>query len=226
MTGRIVVLASGSGSNLQGILDACDAGRIGGEVVGVVCDKTNAYALERARRHGVHAVCMTLKENRHAGGTRQDFDACLADVVASFLPDLIVLAGFMHILSPSFLDRFDSSCVVNLHPSLLPANPRDDHVVLPDGRISPVFRGHDAVAQALAAGVRWTGTSVHLVTADVDRGPVLGQVAVEIREGDTVETLQARIQQSERRLLPSVIGELLRARGFAAESAEVATPAP
>lgn len=210
---RLVVLASGGGSNLQALIDACARGEVPACIVGVGCDRPQAFALDRARRHGIEAACLTLAQVRSEGQTRDDYDARLADWVADRSPDLVVLAGFMHILSPRFLARFAPDAVVNVHPSLLPDDPRADEVALA-GRVHRVFRGPDALAQALAAGVDTTGTTVHFVTAEVDRGPVLGRASVAVLAGDTLEALRTRVQAAEHGLLARVVGDLLRSRGF------------
>lgn len=209
---RLVVLASGGGSNLQAVMDAPD---LPGRVVGVVCNKHGAYAIERAQRAGIPCEVVARRE---VGGSREDFDRALADRVAAFAPDLIVMAGFMHVVSPAFLDRFPGDAIVNLHPAWLPDDPAADRVTLPNGYECPVWRGHNAVEQAVAAGARWTGTSVHFVTRDVDRGPLIAREAVEVRAGDTVVSLQARIQGVEHRLLPGAIAGVLRERGFGSVS--------
>jgi len=208
---RLVVMASGSGSNLQALLDACARGDVPARVVGVVGDRPAAYALERARLAGVPAWAM---RRRDCPGTREDFDRVLAEHVLAFQPDLVVLAGFMHVLSPAFLDCFPVDGIVNVHPSLLPDDPAADTATLPGGVEAQVFRGHDALGMALAAGVSLTGTCVHFVTSQVDRGPVLAREAVPILPGDTPETLRARVQAVEHRLLPSVLARVLRERGF------------
>lgn len=204
-------MASGSGSNLQALLDACARGDVPAEIVGVVGDKPGAYALERARAAGVPTWAM---RRRDCPGTREDFDRLLAEQVLIFEPDLVVLAGFMHVLSPAFLDRFPLDAIVNVHPSLLPDDPAADAVTLPSGVTAPVFRGHDALGMALAAGVSWTGTCVHFVTSQVDRGPVLAREPVPILPGDTPDTLRARVQAVEHQLLPATLHTLLTHRGF------------
>lgn len=178
---RLVVLASGSGSNLQAMLDA------GLPVVAVVSQKPDAFALERARKAGVAAVCCALE------GDRRAYDAKLADVVRTFSPDLVVMAGWMHILSRDFLDHFT---VVNLHPAL-------------PGQ----FPGIHAIERAFAAGVPETGVMIHLVPDEgVDSGPVLAQQVVPILADDTLDTLTARVHAVEHELLVKTVQEVL-ARG-------------
>ena len=185
-TKRLVVLASGSGTNLQALLDAPD---LGGAVIGVLSDRPAALALERAAARGVHTDAVPLD------GDRVAWEETLTDRVASLQPDLVVLAGFMRVLSGAFVHRWP---VVNIHPSLLPA-----------------FPGARAVHDALAWGVKVTGVTVHFVDEMVDHGPIIAQEAVPVHAGDTPETLRARLQKVEHQLLPDVVrdwcaGRLIR----------------
>ncbi len=186
-----MVLASGSGSNLQAILDACVAGELPGEVVAVVTDRAGARALERAAAAGVPAVHVA----RHADEERADYDARLADVVAGFGPDYVVLAGWMRILTMSFLGWFPDR-VVNLHP----ARP---------GELPGVRAIERAWAEYQAGERTSTGVMVHLVPdAGVDDGPVLATVDVPIRPDDTLDSLTARVHAAEHRLLVATLAEL------------------
>jgi phosphoribosylglycinamide formyltransferase-1 len=176
---RFAVLASGSGTNLQALLDAYP------ENVAVVGgDKKEAYAFERARRAGVPV------EHIDPAGfvSREDFDAELADRISAYGVQLVVGAGYMRILSRSFLSRFEA--VLNLHPSLLPA-----------------FRGLDAPGRALAAGVEKTGVTVHYMVEEVDAGPIILQETVPVRSDDTGETLLQRLRPVEHRLLVRAVAE-------------------
>ncbi|MGD9754753.1 MAG: phosphoribosylglycinamide formyltransferase [Acidimicrobiia bacterium] len=193
MDGRLVVLVSGNGSNLQALLDA------GLPVVAVVSNRRAAYALERAAAAGVPGAYLPLKPYTDAGRSRRDYDADLADVVAGHRPDLVVLAGWMHVLSSAFLDRFPMR-VVNLHPAL-----------------PGTFPGAHAMADALAAfeegRIERTGILVHLVPDEgVDDGPVLATVEVPILPGDTLETLAERMHVEEHRLLVTTVTRLLAER--------------
>jgi phosphoribosylglycinamide formyltransferase-1 len=154
----IVVLASGRGSNLAAIFDAIDAGRCDARVVGVVSDKADAGALALAAGRGVSTRVVPLAR----GADRDAWNVALADAVAALTPQVVVLAGFMRILGAPLLERFPGK-LVNVHPSLLPA-----------------FPGHDAPAQAVAAGVRITGCTVHVVDHGVDTGPILAQAAIPV----------------------------------------------
>ncbi len=180
---RIVVLVSGTGSNLRAIADAIDGGECRAELVGVVSDKKKAAALEFAANRGVPVAAVPLRK----GDDRDAWNISLAEQIASFEPELVVLAGFMRIVGAPILDRFKGR-VINLHPSLLPA-----------------FPGHDATEQAVGARVRISGCTVHVVDSGVDSGPIIAQTAVPVLSEDTPETLHARIQVQEHRLLPIVI---------------------
>lgn len=188
---RLVVLISGNGSNLQAILDACADSTLDARVVAVVSNKADAFGLTRARRAGVNAVWKGKPQEQD----RRAYDAELAEVVASFEPDFVVLAGWMRILSAAFLDRFPNR-VVNLHPAL-----------------PETFPGTHAIERAFEAfgrgEISQTGVMVHLVPDEgVDSGPVLAQEVVELRAGETLEELEARIHAVEHRLLVGVIRDL------------------
>ena len=188
---RLVVLISGSGSNLAALLAACAEGRISGQVVGVVSDRRDAYGLVRAAEAGVPTTLVPWRLMHKAGASREAFDAALAEAVAAYAPDLIVLAGFMRILTPTFLTRFEGM-VINLHPSL----PGD---IIGAGAIERAFE------EAQAGRRDHTGVMVHEAIAEVDAGPVLGQVTVPILPEDTLESLKARIHAAEHTLLIDVV---------------------
>ncbi len=192
-TARLAVLASGNGSNLQAIIDATRDGRLAADVVAVVSDRNDARALARAASAGIPAVHVA----RNADEPRADFDARLADVVAGFGPDFVVLAGWMRLLTMSFLGWFPNR-VVNLHPAL----PGE----LPGTR--PIER---AWQEALAGERTVTGVTVHLVPDEgVDDGPVLASRAVPIRPDDTLDTLTTRIHGVEHELLVDTLATLCR----------------
>jgi len=179
----IGVLVSGAGSNLQALLDA-------GLPVGAVASNVEgAHALGRAAGADVPAAVFPLA----AYPSRVERDSAMADWLEAHGVTLVVCAGYMHILTPPFLDRFPGS-VVNVHPALLPA-----------------FPGAHAVEDALAAGVSETGATVHLVDEGIDTGPALRRESVPVLPGDTVETLHARIREVEHRILPEVVRELCEA---------------
>ncbi len=188
---RLVVLVSGNGTNLQAILDACSAGTIPAEVVAVVSDKPNAYALQRAANAGVPSVHI----GPHPNEVRADYDARLTDIVAGFAPDFVVLAGWMRILTKDFLGWFPDR-VVNLHP----ARP---------GELPGTHAIERAWQEALAGQRTSTGVMVHLVPDEgVDDGPVLATADVPILPDDTLESLEARVHAVEHRLLVDTIRNL------------------
>jgi len=185
-----VVLASGSGTNLQALLDEAAAGSLGAEIAAVVGDRPEAGALERARSAGV-----PIRPLEPAGfSEREAYDRALADTVAEPEPDLVVLAGFMRLLSPEFVGRF-AGRLINLHPSLLPA-----------------FRGLHTHRRALETGCRIHGTTVHFVTEELDAGPIIAQAALAVRGDDNPESLADRVKGLERRLLPQAVRWLIEGR--------------
>jgi len=192
MTARLVVLISGNGSNLQAILDACQSGELNAQVVTVISNKADAYGLIRAKNAGVEAFHFAKLTTE----TRQEYDKRLADYVTTKQPDYIILAGWMRILSSSFLSSFPNK-VINLHPAL-----------------PNTFPGTHAIERAYEAyqrgEVEHTGVMVHLVPDEgVDNGPVLATEIVSIDKEDTLETLEARVHQTEHSLLLNTIKSLL-----------------
>jgi phosphoribosylglycinamide formyltransferase-1 len=180
---RIGVLISGRGSNLQSILDAIAAGRLAATVDVVVSNRSSALGLERARAAGIDAQSIDPR----AYADRDAYDAAMADLLRARGVDLVCLAGYMRIVGPSLVDAFPNR-IMNIHPSLLPA-----------------FPGLDAQRQALEHGVAISGATVHLVTAELDNGPIVLQSAVPVLADDTVETLAARILVEEHRIYPAAI---------------------
>jgi phosphoribosylglycinamide formyltransferase 1 len=188
---RLVVLISGNGSNLQAILDACKSGELNAQVVSVISNKADAYGLARAKDAGVEAIHFAKLENE----SRNEYDARLAVYVSTCLPDYVILAGWMRILTSSFLSHFPNR-VVNLHPAL-----------------SDTFPGTHAIERAFEAyqrgEIQHTGIMVHLVPDEgVDNGPVLATEIVPINKDDTLENLEARIHQTEHELLVKTIKTL------------------
>ena len=179
---RVVVLASGTGSLLRALLDASSAPEHPVRIVALGVDRECA-ATEHAHAAGVTTFRVSLRDF----ATREQWDVALADAVAAHTPDLVVTAGFMKILGPRFLDFF-AGRIVNSHPALLPS-----------------FPGAHAVRDALAYGVKVTGTTVHLVDGGIDTGPILAQEAVVVRSDDDEDTLHERIKVVERRLLADVV---------------------
>jgi phosphoribosylglycinamide formyltransferase-1 len=188
---RLVVLVSGAGTNLQALLDACQDPAYGARVVAVGADRDAAAGLDRADAAGVPSFV------RKVGGftSRGHWDSALTDTVAAFEPDLVVLAGFMKLVGPEFLERF-SGRVVNTHPALCPA-----------------FPGTSGPADALAYGVKVTGATLFVVDEGVDTGPIIAQTVVPVEDGDDVESLHDRIKVAERRMLVDAVGRMAR-EGF------------
>lgn len=184
----LVVLASGRGSNLRAIATAIDEGRCAARIVAVISDKPDAAALGFAEERGIATRVVPLRK----GDDRERWNHELAEAIAAFSPGLVVLAGFMRVLGAAVIERF-SGRIVNVHPALLPS-----------------FPGHDGPAQALRAGVRISGCTVHVVDAGVDTGPILAQAAVPVAPDDDVASLHARIQVQEHRLFPQVIDWIAR----------------
>ncbi len=191
MAARLVVLASGAGSNLQALLDACADPAYGASVVAVGADRTGTRATHRARSAGVPVFELPLPP----GQERADWDAVLTDRVGAYAPDLVISAGFLKLLGGAFLARFGGR-VVNTHPSLLPA-----------------FPGMHAPRDALAYGVKVSGATLFAVDAGIDTGPVLAQTVVPVAHDDTEVTLHQRIKEAERRMLVECVGRMAR-NGF------------
>lgn len=190
---KIAVFVSGGGTNLQALLDAQDSGIIkNGEIALVVSNVNGAYALERAKKHGVDGVVISKKES----GSQEAFEQALKDKLNEYGIDLIVLAGFMSILSENFTKCYPKR-IINVHPSLIPSF---------CGKGFYGLRVHEA---ALAYGVKVTGATVHFVNEIPDGGEIIMQKSVEIKDGDTPEILQKRVmEQAEWILLPQAVEEV------------------
>ena len=197
---RLVVLVSGSGTNLQALLDAIgdDPGGYGAQVVAVGADRSGTVGLERAERAGLPTFVCRVRD--HA--TREEWDAALTAATAEHRPDLVVSAGFMKIVGKRFLAEFGGR-VVNTHPALLPS-----------------FPGAHGVRDALAYGAKVTGCTVHFVDDGVDTGPIIAQGVVEVRDEDDEAALHERIKEVERSLLVDVVGRLAR-HGYRIEGRKV-----
>ncbi len=181
---RLVVLISGRGSNMSAILDAVAAGSIDGEVAAVISNLPDAAGLAIAAQRGVTTASIDHKAHLDRGA----FEAALTAAIDAHAPDLIVLAGFLRILSPVFVDRY-AGMMINIHPSLLPAYP-----------------GLDTHRRALADGVRIHGCTVHFVSHDVDCGPIIAQAAVPVASDDDAGALAARVLEAEHRALVAAVG--------------------
>jgi phosphoribosylglycinamide formyltransferase 1 len=208
---RVAVLLSGSGTNLQALFDAQDAGELAAEVALVASDRADAYGLRRASDRGIAAAFVPLARpvaQHERAPARAAWESRLAAVVAAFEPDLVLLSGFMRVLSARFLERFPGR-VINQHPALLPDG-GGDVVTTADGVVIPALRGAHVVADALRLGLPVTGCTIHRVTPLVDDGPVLAAAEVPVLPGDDEATLHERIKAQERRLVVEVIGRLSR----------------
>jgi len=180
---RLVVLISGSGSNLQAIIDACARGEIKADIAAVISNKADAYGLERAKKAGIQTRVLSHKDF----DSREDYDAELMDIIESFEPNLVVLAGFMRILTPSLVQKFKGK-MLNIHPSLLPK-----------------YQGLNTHQRAIDAKDEVHGVSVHFVTEELDGGPVVLQAKVPVLENDTADTLAQRVHQQEHIIYPLVV---------------------
>ncbi len=192
------MLVSGSGTNLQALLDACADPAYGARVVAVGADRDDIEGIARAERAGIPNFVRKLGDFTD----RDNWDRALTDTVAGFEPDLVVLAGFMKLVSDEFLGRFDGR-VVNTHPAL-----------------SPAFPGMQGPADALAYGVKVTGCTLFVVDGGVDTGPIVAQEVVAVEDDDDVESLHERIKVAERSMLVSAVGRMAR-EGFAIEGRRV-----
>jgi phosphoribosylglycinamide formyltransferase-1 len=188
-TARIGVISSGRGENLRYILRAERSGHLPASVRIVLTDQESAGALKIAQEFGVKALFLDPK-----GLSREDYDLRLIENLDSEGVDLVVLTGYMRILSHHFVKHYMNR-ILNIHPALLPS-----------------FRGMNAFQQALDYGVLWTGTTVHIVDEEVDRGPIVYQMPVPIRAGDTYESLKARVQRAEYRAYPRAIKKFIECR--------------
>lgn len=180
---KIVVLISGRGSNLAALMEACANQIIAGQIIAVISNRSDAGGLTFAQAHGIPTQVI----DHRLFASRADFDAALATALQALNPDLVLLAGFMRVLTPKFVGLF-AGRMLNIHPSLLPA-----------------FPGLNTHARALAAGVPRHGASVHFVTQELDAGPILMQVSVAVLPNDTVEVLQARVLREEHRLYAEAV---------------------
>jgi phosphoribosylglycinamide formyltransferase-1 len=198
MTARLVVLASGEGTNLQALLDACASPGYGARVVAVGADRPAVGALDRADRHGIASFVLRVRDFPD----RQSWDKTLTTQVAAHDPDLVVLAGFMKLVGEPFLSRFGGRCV-NTHPALLPS-----------------FPGMHGARDALDYGVKVSGCTVFVVDEGVDAGPIVGQACVPVLDDDDEKALHERIKVAERVLLVDTVGKMVR-HGWTIEGRKV-----
>ncbi|WP_221076439.1 phosphoribosylglycinamide formyltransferase [Agarivorans aestuarii] len=190
MARNIVVLISGSGTNLQAIIDACEEGRINASISAVVSNKADAYGLERAKQAAINTVVVNPKEY----SDRESYDLALAEVIEQHNADLIVMAGFMRILSQAFVERF-SGKMLNIHPSLLPK-----------------YQGLNTHQRAIEAKDQEHGCSIHFVTPELDGGPVILQAKVPVFSEDDADALAARVQVQEHAIYPLVVNWFIEGR--------------
>jgi phosphoribosylglycinamide formyltransferase-1 len=195
---RLVVLVSGAGTNLQALIDACADPAYGARVVAVGADRDGIEGLARAERAGIPTFVRKLGQS----STREHWDLTLAETVAAFEPDLVVLAGFMKLVGPTFLGTF-AGRVVNTHPALCPA-----------------FPGTSGPADALAYGVKVTGATLFVVDDGVDTGPIVAQTVVPVEDDDDVASLHERIKVAERQMLVASVGRIAR-EGMAVDGRHV-----
>ncbi len=180
---RLVVLISGNGSNLQAIIDNIANENLPAQIVAVISNKASAYGLERAKKAGIKHHVLSYNDFTD----REHYDLALKNLIDEYQPDLIILAGFMRILSDEFVQHY-SQKMMNIHPSLLPK-----------------YKGLNTHQRALDAGEKEHGCSVHFVTTELDDGPVILQAIVSIEDNDTAETLATRVHQQEHRIYPEAI---------------------
>jgi phosphoribosylglycinamide formyltransferase 1 len=184
---RLGVLISGRGSNLQALIDAIATGRLDASIAVVISNRKDAAGLERAREAGIEAIVVSHRDF----GSRDDYDRALATALQGRVVNLVCLAGFMRLVGRELIEAFPSR-ILNIHPSLLPA-----------------FPGLDAQKQAIEHGVKVSGVTVHLVTAELDGGPIVIQRAVPVMPGDTAESLAERILEEEHRAYPEAVQIIL-----------------
>ena len=190
---NIAIFASGNGTNLQAIIDAVSRGEIKAKIVLVVSDNKDAYALTRAKKASIETFVLSPKGFSAEGGpasggkTREDYDKEIIKELQKHNIGLVVLAGFMRLVSPHFVKEYNNR-IINIHPSLLPA-----------------FKGTRGIRDAFESGVKTTGVTVHFVDSELDHGPIILQEAVKVNENDTLETLEKRIHEVEHRLYPKAI---------------------
>lgn len=187
---EVLILVSGGGTNLQAIIDAVDSDVVTNtRIAGVISNNKNAYALERAEKHGIANLCVSPKDY----SSREEFNEKFMDTVDGFRPDLIVLAGFLVVIPPAMIEKYRER-MINIHPSLIPAF------------CGKGFYGLKVHEAALARGVKVVGATVHFVDEGTDTGPIILQKAVEVEQGDTPEVLQKRVmEQAEWKILPRAI---------------------
>lgn len=185
---NIAVFASGSGSDMQSVIDAAERGEINGKVVYVIVNKTDAYAIERAKKHGIPYGIFTIKEY----GNVENRDKAILSVLSEYNIDLIVLAGYLSILSTELIKKYERK-IINIHPSLIPRH---------CGMGYYGIKVHESV---INSGDKISGATVHYVDENADTGEIIEQITVEVQSDDTAETLQKKVLEKEHILLPRVV---------------------
>lgn len=187
---NIVILISGRGSNMQAIVEACISEQWPAKIAAVISNKTDAAGLAFAAQYGIQTEVVVSKDFAN----REAFDSALQKTIDGYTPDLIVLAGFMRILTPAFVDHY-AGRMLNIHPSLLPS-----------------FVGLATHKQALDAGVKLHGATVHFVTAELDHGPIAAQIAIQVEDDDTEDSLSQRVLEQEHLIYPKVVRQFIEGR--------------
>ncbi|MFD3163221.1 phosphoribosylglycinamide formyltransferase [Herpetosiphon sp. NSE202] len=199
---RLAVMVSGSGSNLQALIDAQKAQQLNATINVVICDQPKAQAISRTLAARIPVICVPLAKK----ASREQWAEQISQLLAAFTPDLIVMAGWMKVMPAAFVERWTPN-IINQHPALLPDD-GGEFYTLSDGRQIPAIRGAHAVRDALDLGVPVTGCTVHQITPIVDVGPVLAKAEVAVLPNDDQASLHERIKQAERRILVDVINNL------------------
>ncbi|MFE8697070.1 phosphoribosylglycinamide formyltransferase [Cytobacillus sp. FJAT-53684] len=184
---KIAIFASGSGTNFQAILDEVKAGKLSAEIELLVCDRPGAYSIKRANSEGILPFVFSAKEYV----SKEDYETEILQKLKELEVDYVVLAGYMRLIGPTLLKAYEGR-IINIHPSLLPA-----------------FPGKDAIGQALNANVSVSGVTIHFVDEGMDTGPIIAQESVLLSEGETLESLQAKIHEVEHKLYPAVLQSLI-----------------
>ena len=196
---KIGVLISGSGTNLQALIDQIAAGQLDAEIVLVVSSRPDAYGIQRAEAAGIP----TLVLNKTIYADREAADAQIVEALQAAGAEYVIMAGYMRMVTPVMLDAFPNR-VVNLHPALLPS-----------------FKGAHGIQDAFDAGVKYTGVTVHFANAEYDKGPIIAQEPVQVLESDTVDTLEARIHEVEHRLYPAAVQLIAQGRVSVSQDGKV-----
>lgn len=203
---RTVVLASGSGTNFQAVIDRVSDG-LPLKLAALISNRNDAFALQRATNAEIAAIALPWRRSEES---RDAYDARLLRAVERYEPELVLLLGWMHLLAPQFIERF--AAILNVHPAFLPLDPQSDVVVFPDGSSTPAFRGARAVTDALAAGATWIGASMHHVTSQTDRGDIVVRKPLRVASRESENEVFARLHPVEHRVVEGAIRRWLYER--------------